>query len=106
MSTNFAKTLVWKQDYDVIFVTSQTAHTKYKWLPYAAEWNPPHEKFLRTPLCYANVANSLMCYINLKYIWANYVLLKPGVYTPTLKKHQVVRDLKTFENHCCRWTYT
>ena len=32
------------------FVTSQTAHTKYKWLPYAAEWNPPHEKFLRTPL--------------------------------------------------------
>jgi len=22
-------------------VTSQTAHTKYKWLPYAAEWNPP-----------------------------------------------------------------
>ena len=100
MSTNFAKTLVWKQDYDVIFVTSQTAHTKYKWLPYAAEWNPPHEKFLRTPLCYANVANSLMCYINLKYIWANYVLLKPGVYTPTLKKHQVVRDLKKFENHC------
>jgi len=23
-----------------------------------------------------------------------------GVYTPTLKKHQVVRDLKKFENHC------
>ena len=22
-----------------------------------------------------------------------------GVYTPTLKKHQVVRDLKKFENH-------
>ena len=22
-----------------------------------------------------------------------------GVYTPTLKKHQVVRDLKNFENH-------
>ena len=20
---------------------SQTAHTKYKWLPYATEWNPP-----------------------------------------------------------------
>jgi len=40
MSTNFAKTLVWKQDYDVI-LTSQTAHTKYKWLPYATEWNPP-----------------------------------------------------------------
>ena len=50
-------------------------------------------------VCYANVANSFMCYIYLKYIWANYVLLKPGVYTPTLKKHQVVRDLKKFENH-------
>jgi len=24
------KTLVWKQHYDVNFVTSQTAHTKYK----------------------------------------------------------------------------
>ena len=22
-----------------------------------------------------------------------------GVYTPTLKKHQVVRDIKKFENH-------
>jgi len=42
-----------------------------------------------------------ICYINLKYIGANYVLLKPGAYTPTLKKHQVVRDLKKFENH---WT--
>ena len=31
-------------------MTSQTAHTKYKWLPYAAEWNLPHEKFLRAPL--------------------------------------------------------
>ena len=25
-----------------------------------------------------------------------------GVYTPTLKKHQVVRDLEKFENHCTR----
>ena len=50
-------------------------------------------------VCYANFANSLMCYINLKYIWANHVLLKPGVYTPTLKKYQVVRDVKKFENH-------
>jgi len=25
-----------------------------------------------------------------------------GVYTPTLKKYQVVRDLKKFENHCFR----
>jgi len=22
-------------------VTSQSAHTKYKWPPYATEWNPP-----------------------------------------------------------------
>ena len=39
------ETGLWRQ-----FVTSQTAHTKYKWLRYAAEWNPHHEKFLRTPL--------------------------------------------------------
>jgi len=26
-------------------VTSQTAHTKYKWLPYAAEWTPPMKSF-------------------------------------------------------------
>jgi len=29
-----------------------------------------------------------------------------GVYTPTLKKHQVVRDLKKFENHCSRGKHT
>jgi len=34
----------WRQN-----VTSQTAHTKCKWPPYAAEWNP-HENFLRAPL--------------------------------------------------------
>ena len=28
----------------------QTAHIKYKWPPYATEWNPTHENFLRTPL--------------------------------------------------------
>jgi len=53
-------------------------------------------------VCYANVANSLVYYINLKYIWANYALLKPGVYTPILKRHQVVRDHNKFENHCTR----
>jgi len=31
-------------------VTSQTPHTRYKWPPYANEWKPPHENFLRTPL--------------------------------------------------------
>ena len=35
------------------------------------------------------------CCINLKYIGANNVLLKPGVYTPTLKKNQVVHDLES-----------
>ena len=30
-------------------MTSQTAHTKYKWPPYTTEWKP-HENFLRTPL--------------------------------------------------------
>ena len=31
-----SETWIWRQ-----IVTSQTAHTKYKWLPYATEWNPP-----------------------------------------------------------------
>ena len=31
-------------------VTSQTAHTKYKWPPYDPEPKTPHENFLRTPL--------------------------------------------------------
>ena len=50
-------------------------------------------------VCHANVANSFVGYINLKYIWANYVLLKPGVYTPMLKKHRVVRDHNKLEDH-------
>jgi len=41
----------------------------------------------------------LFAILILSTFWANYVLLKPRVYTPTLKKHQVVRDLKKFENH-------
>jgi len=39
------ETWIWRQN-----VTSQTAHTKYKWPPYATEWNPTHENFLRTTL--------------------------------------------------------
>ena len=35
---------IWRQ-----IVTSQGAHTKYKWPPYATEWNP-YKSFLRTPL--------------------------------------------------------
>ena len=31
---------IWRQ-----IVTSQTAHTKYKWLPYATEWNPSMKIF-------------------------------------------------------------
>ena len=38
------ETRIWRQ-----IVTSQTAPTKYKWPPYATEWNP-HETFLLTPL--------------------------------------------------------
>jgi len=30
------KTWIWRQ-----IVTSETAHTKHKWPPYATEWNPP-----------------------------------------------------------------
>ena len=44
----------------------------------------------------------LFAILFLSTFWANCVLLKPGVYTPTLKKHQAVRDLKKFENHCSK----
>ena len=46
----------------------------------------------------------LFAILILSIFLANYVLLKLGVYTQTLKKHQVVRDLKKFENHCFRGT--
>ena len=35
------ETWLWRQ-----IVTSQTAHVKYKWPPYATEWKP-YENFLR-----------------------------------------------------------
>jgi len=38
------ETGLWRQ-----IVTSQTAHNKYRWLPYATEWTP-HENFLRALL--------------------------------------------------------
>jgi len=49
MSTNFAKTLVWKQDYDIKLWRhkQRTPNTN----DYAMPLNkPPHENFLRTPL--------------------------------------------------------
>ena len=49
-------------------------------------------------LCYANVANSFICYINVKYIWANYVLLKPrGVHSNIKKTLGGTRSQKVWE---------
>ena len=78
-----------------------TSCTRAAFLPYSKSFV---NSFLcyTSLVCYANVANLFICYINLKYIGVNYVLLKPGVNTPTLKKHQVVRGLKKFENHWVR----
>jgi len=39
------ETWIWRK-----IVTSQRPHTKWKCPPYATEWIPPHENFLRTPL--------------------------------------------------------
>jgi len=44
MSTNFAKTLVWKDEYNVK-LWRHRAHTKYKWPLYATEWTPPMKNF-------------------------------------------------------------
>jgi len=81
--------------------TRTTSGTRAAFLPYSKSFA---NSFLcyNSLVCYANVANLFICYINLKYIGVNYILLKPGVYTPTLKKHQVVRGLKKFENHWLR----
>jgi len=50
------KTWIWSQ-----IVTSQRAHPKYKWPPYATEWNLPHENFLRAPLSCRVVLFRLYC---------------------------------------------
>ena len=42
VSTNFAKTLVWKYEYDVKLWRHK--RTNYKWLTYGTEWIP-HENF-------------------------------------------------------------
>jgi len=42
MSTNLAKTLVWKHGNDVK-LWRHKQHTKYKWPPYDPEANPPHK---------------------------------------------------------------
>jgi len=54
MSTNFAKTLVWKQDYDVVLWRhkQRTPNTYDYPMPLN---EPPHDKFLRTPLCAAPI---------------------------------------------------
>jgi len=50
MSTNFAKRLVWKHEYDVKLWRHKqhTANTNDHHMP--LNENPHHEKFLRTPL--------------------------------------------------------
>ena len=45
MSTNFTKTLVGKHDYNARLWRHNTAHTKYKWPPYATKWTPPKKNF-------------------------------------------------------------
>jgi len=39
ISTNVARTLVWKHVYDVKLWRHNSSH-KYKWPPYATEWTP------------------------------------------------------------------
>ena len=49
-------TWIWRQ-----IVASQTAHTKYKWPPYAFEWNPPSWKFSAYALALVHTAATYMC---------------------------------------------
>jgi len=66
MSTNFAKTLVWKHGNDVKFDVTNSAHqiqitTIWPWTKL------PHENFLRTPL---------ICYIASVFSFANLLLTR------------------------------
>jgi len=61
------ETLKWRQ-----IVTSQTAHTKYKWPPYVTAWNPPMEIFC--------ARHCWMC-LKLHLEW----LLKPAMSKPRCK---------------------
>jgi len=51
---------------------------------------------------YANVANSFICYITLNYILSKLRSSETRGVHSNIKKHQVVRDLKKFENHWSR----
>ena len=53
------KTQIWRQA-----VTSQKAHTKYKWPPYATEWTPPW-KFS----AYATACVSTICLVSVILQW-------------------------------------
>jgi len=50
MSTNFAKTLVWKQEYDVKLWRHKQLTPNTNDHHMALNENPRHENFLRTPL--------------------------------------------------------
>jgi len=51
MSTNFAKPLVWKHEYDVKLWRHKQRTPNANIPPFATEWTP-HENFLRTPLSF------------------------------------------------------
>ena len=49
---------LWRQ-----IVTSQTAHTKYKWLPYTTEWKPPWKicAYTTAARCYFILLTIVFC---------------------------------------------
>jgi len=54
MSTNFAKTLVWKHEYDVKLWPNKERTPNRKWPPFATEWWNP-------PWIFSAYATSFMC---------------------------------------------
>ena len=66
MSTNFAKTLVWKQDYNVILwrYKQRTPNTNDYPMPLN---ETPHEKFLRTPLDVSVESFTQAVYLNCNF---------------------------------------
>jgi len=72
MSTNFAKTLVWKQDCDVKLWRHKQPTPNTNDYPMPLNETPPHENFLRTPLHkYVLTTNEVRAWLSKSYAISN-----------------------------------
>jgi len=115
------ETWKWRQ-----IVTSQTAYTKYKWPPYATEWNPPPWKFSAHATAhhiscgnmkdvlymrkiyymnkiYTKLRHSLPSYVKLKLIGKRLTLLEETWNSVPLSSHKLHN--RAFHSLSCSFSY-